>query len=98
MSSNIAILDNTKIKHESPSREAMRRLFHHRSAIVGMSILGFLLILAIFAKQIAPYDPTQILRDVDRRAPPCIHLLGCPEDQPQHWFGTMATAAIFCRG
>src|SRR5574340_7931 len=87
MSSNIAILDSSKIKHESPGREAMRRLFHHRSAIVGMSILGFLLVLAIFAEQIAPYDPTQILRDVDRRAPPCIHLLGCPEDQPQHWFG-----------
>jgi ABC-type dipeptide/oligopeptide/nickel transport system permease subunit len=27
------------------------------------------------------------LRDVKRRSPPCIHILGCPEDQPQHIFG-----------
>jgi len=87
MSSNVAILDVTKVKHLSPGQEALRRLFHHRSAILGMIILGFLLILAIFAKQIAPYDPTQLLRDVNRREPPCIHLLGCPADQPQHLFG-----------
>lgn len=87
MSSNVAILDFDKIEHSSPGRESLRRLLHHRSAIIGMSILGFMLILAIFAEQIAPYNPTQILRDVNRRDPPCIHLLGCPEDQPQHLFG-----------
>ena len=27
-------------------------------------------------------------RAVKQRAPPCIHLLGCPADQPQHLFGT----------
>ncbi|MHB8856054.1 MAG: ABC transporter permease [Bellilinea sp.] len=87
MTSNVAILDASNIKYTSPGREAVRRLFHHRSAILGMIILGFLLILAIFAKQIAPYDPIQLLRDVDRREPPCIHLLGCAADQPQHLFG-----------
>jgi len=87
MTSNVAILDIENIKHTSPGREALRRLVHHRSAIIGMAILGFLVILALFAEQIAPYEPTQILRDVDRRDPPCIHLLGCPEDQPQHLFG-----------
>lgn len=87
MSSNVAILDASKVKHLSPGQEALRRLFHHRSAIVGMVILGFLLILAIFAKQIAPYDPTQLLRDVNRREGPCIHLFGCAPDQPQHLFG-----------
>ena len=87
MTSNVAILDVANIKYTSPGREALRRLFHHRSAILGMIILGFLLILAIFAKQIAPYDPIQLLRDVDRREPPCIHLLGCAADQPQHLFG-----------
>jgi len=87
MTTNVAILDVSNVKYTSPGREALRRLFHHRSAIVGMVILGFLLILAIFAKQIAPYDPVQILRDVDRREGPCIHLLGCPKDRPQHIFG-----------
>lgn len=87
MTSNVAILDVSNIKYTSPGREALRRLFHHRSAILGMIILGFLLILAIFAKQIAPYDPIQLLRDVDRREPPCVHLLGCAADRPQHLFG-----------
>ena len=70
-----------------PALEALYRLVHHRSAQVGMVLLGFLLIIAIFAPSIAPYDPTAILRDVKRREPPCIHLLGCPADQPQHIFG-----------
>lgn len=70
-----------------PVLEALYRLVHHRSAQVGMVLLGFLLIIAIFAPSIAPYDPTAILRDVKRREPPCIHLLGCPADQPQHIFG-----------
>lgn len=87
MTSNVAILDVSNIKYTSPGREALRRLFHHRSAILGMIILGFLLVLAIFAKQIAPYDPTRLLRDVNRREPPCIHLLGCAADRPQHLFG-----------
>jgi len=55
-----------------------------------MAILGFLVLTAIFAPLIAPYDPNQVLigvEDVAARQPPCIHLLGCPADQPQHWMG-----------
>lgn len=69
---------------------AVRRLFRQRSGILGMCILGFLVSLAIFAPVIAPYDPVQVLigvEDVKKRADPCIHLLGCPEDQPQHIMG-----------
>ncbi|MFQ5922781.1 MAG: ABC transporter permease [Anaerolineales bacterium] len=68
-----------------------RRLFKRRSALAGMAILGTLVIVAIFAPVIAPYDPTQVLIGVEegvkRRSPPCIHLLGCPDDQPQHIMG-----------
>lgn len=81
------ITQELTVRHESPTREALRRLIRHRSAQVGMLILGILVLCAIFAKQIAPYDPTQLLRDVQRREPPCIHLLGCPEDRPEHIFG-----------
>jgi len=45
---------------------------------------------AIFAPVLAPYDPEEVLigkEDVKKRADPCIHLLGCPEDQPQHILG-----------
>lgn len=87
MSANTAILSTENVKLTSPGRDALRRLIRHRSAQIGMVILGFMIILAIFAPVIAPYNPTQILTDVKRREPPCIHALGCPADQPQHIFG-----------
>jgi peptide/nickel transport system permease protein len=71
-------------------RTTARRLLQRKSAIVGMVILGLLILTAIFAPFIAPYDPEEVLigvEDVERRAPPCIHLLGCPADQPQHLMG-----------
>jgi len=72
-------------------RTAWRRLFQRRSAMVGLAVLGGLVLCAIFAPLIAPYDPNQVLigiEDVGAREPPCIHLLGCPADQPQHLMGT----------
>jgi len=52
-----------------------------------MVILGILIIFAVFAPWIAPFDPLLPLKGVVRRSPPCIHLLGCPADQPQHLLG-----------
>jgi peptide/nickel transport system permease protein len=82
-------------KGSSLWHDAMRYLFRQRSAILGMIILGMMLILAIFAPLIATHDPTLSMLDVPeeaalgikRRTPPCIHLLGCPKDQPQHLMG-----------
>jgi len=71
-------------------RLTLRRILKQRSAIVGLSILGFLVLVAIFAPVIAPYDPVEVLigkEDVKKRESPCIHLLGCPKDQPQHILG-----------
>jgi peptide/nickel transport system permease protein len=71
-------------------RTAWRRVFQRRSAVVGMGMLGVLVLTAIFAPWIAPYEPDQVLigiEDVEIRQPPCIHLLGCPADQPQHLMG-----------
>ena len=70
---------------------ALRRLFHRRSAILGMVLLGALILLAVFAPVLATHDPVQSLigiEDVQKRTGPCIHLLGCAADQPQHFFGT----------
>ena len=55
-----------------------------------MVILGFLLLVVIFADVIAPYSPYQVLigvENVEKRSKPCIHLFGCPNDQPQHIMG-----------
>jgi ABC-type dipeptide/oligopeptide/nickel transport system permease subunit len=71
-------------------RLTFRRLFRQRSAILGLVLLGLLVFSAIFAPLIAPYDPEQVLigkENVRKRDGPCIHLLGCPEDQPQHILG-----------
>jgi len=74
-------------KHRTPTQDALRRLLHHRSAQAGMVILGILLLVAIFADVIAPYDPTAILKDEIRRDVPCIHLLGCDPAKNQHILG-----------
>lgn len=71
-------------------RLTSRRLFRQRSAQIGLAILAFLVLTAIFAPVIAPYDPTKVLigvEDVRKREGPCIHILGCPAEKPQHIFG-----------
>ena len=64
-------------------RETLERLLRKPSAIVGLSILGFLVVVAIFAPVIATHNPLAVLLDtpeegVVKRMAPCIHLLGCP--------------------
>lgn len=71
----------------TPLQDFWRRVVRHRSAQVGSLILAFLILIAIFAPFIAPFDPTKVLRDAKRRAAPCIHLAGCPADQTEHFFG-----------
>lgn len=71
-------------------RLTLRRLFRQKSAVVGMILLLLLIFSAIFAPVIAPYDPEKVLIGVEqvrKRDTPCIHLLGCPRDQPQHLLG-----------
>lgn len=82
----------TRLDYRSNSlwRLTLRRLFRQRSAIVGMTILIFLVLIAIFAPIIAPYNPKDVLLGVEpvkRREAPCIHLLGCPTDRSQHIMG-----------
>ncbi len=68
-------------------RDALRHLLEKRSAVVGLIMLSTLVVIAILAPVIATHNPIQILPDAKRNTPPCIHLLGCPADQPQHFFG-----------
>ncbi len=83
----VSVTSEKSYERMSPGREALRRLFKHRSAQVGMIILGFMVLIAIFAPLIAPYDPSAIQYNVKRREPPCIHMFGCPAAQSEHIFG-----------
>lgn len=68
----------------------LRTLTRNRSAMIGLVILLLLTFVAIFAPVLATYDPEAPLiglEPVKKREAPCIHLLGCPEDKPQHYFG-----------
>jgi ABC-type dipeptide/oligopeptide/nickel transport system permease subunit len=71
-------------------RLTLRRIFKQRSAVIGLSLLVFLILVAIFAPVIAPYDPEKVLigvEDVKKREAPCVYVLGCPRDRSQHLMG-----------
>ena len=93
---NVVKLDAEALSLKSVSvwRIALRRLFRRRSAVAGLVILGILTLIAITAPLIAPYSPDKSMRDIKPpeigakpRMAPCIHLLGCPADRPQHLMG-----------
>ncbi len=75
--------------------EAVKNLFRNRSAIIGMVIIVALLLIALLAPVIAPYDPIeQLFNDPAHRGlgrlpgkPPCVHILGCDPAQPEHLMG-----------
>jgi peptide/nickel transport system permease protein len=73
-------------------RDTLSSVLRQRSAVVGLLILGFLVAVAVFAPVIATHDPNASLlgieEGVQKRAAPCIHILGCAADKPQHLFGT----------
>jgi peptide/nickel transport system permease protein len=72
-------------------RLTLRRILRQRNAVLGLIILTFLVLMAVFADVIAPYAPEQVLigleEGIKKRQDPCIHLFGCPKDQPQHLMG-----------
>jgi ABC-type dipeptide/oligopeptide/nickel transport system permease subunit len=97
-------------------RDTLANVIRQRSAVVGIVILAFLIVVGIVAGpnvtttsaglvdewpaegdpggiHLAPFDPTLPLlgepgqEGLVRRAPPCIHALGCPAAEPEHIFG-----------
>ena len=73
-------------------RDTLGNIARQRNAIVGLTILAILALTAIFADQLARYDPDRplfgIVEGVKKSSPPCIHVLGCPADRPELIMGT----------
>jgi len=72
-------------------RATLGRVLRQRSAVIGLAILAFLFGVAILAQVLATHDPLTPMLGIEPgarpRTPPCIHLLGCPASQPEHYFG-----------
>jgi peptide/nickel transport system permease protein len=74
-------------------RDTARGILRQRSAQVGLILLTILVGTAVLAPVIAPYDPNvavgieEGLSAAEGEFAPCVHLLGCPEDRPQHILG-----------
>ena len=78
-------------KPASLRRDTLRNVLRQRSAIIGLAFLAFLVGVAILAPFIATHNPDLPMigleESVKVRMAPCIHLLGCPATQPQHFMG-----------
>lgn len=64
---------------ESPSRRAWRRLKQRKSALIALFVIIALILIAIFAPFIAPYDPTKQSWSAVRKAPSLAHWFGTDE-------------------
>lgn len=89
------IAANQQLLTEKPlsqGRLALKRFRGRRSGMIGLTIVSLLVLVAIFAPLIAPFDPDDVLigevENVTRRAEPCVHFLGCDSELPQHILGT----------
>jgi peptide/nickel transport system permease protein len=62
---------------ESPARRALRRLLKRKAAVGGLVVIAALVLLALFAPFVVPYDPIATSWSAVRKAP-----------SAAHWFGT----------
>jgi len=65
-----------KVKVGSLGRDAWKRLCRNRTAIVGMVILAIMIIVAIFADVIAPYEPQEQIYADAYQGPSSKHIFG----------------------
>ena len=71
--------DDTALAEERPAARAWRRLRQRKSAMLGLVVICVLVLLAIFAPLIAPYDPAQQSWTAVRKPPSWAHWFGTDE-------------------
>jgi peptide/nickel transport system permease protein len=80
---SIAEIEARELQLDAPSglwSEAWQRLRRNPGALVGFGLVGFFLVIAIFAPLIAPFDPRA--QDLSLLQGGC-----CPGPSAEHWFG-----------
>lgn len=63
----------------SPWTAARRRFVHSRMGLLGAVVLVIVILAAVFAGQVAPYNPTRQDFRVERQGPSLAHLMGTDE-------------------
>jgi peptide/nickel transport system permease protein len=77
MSAVLAASTAPQSVEQTPARRALRRLLRRRTAVFGLIVVVLMVLLALFAPWIAPYDPLATSFAAVRKAP-----------SAAHWFGT----------
>lgn len=75
----LALDDGEAAVHERPAQRAWRRLKQRKSAMLGLGVIVGLILLAVFAPLIAPYDPAQQSWTAVRKPPSWAHWFGTDE-------------------
>lgn len=72
-------------------RDTLGSILRQRNAVVGLTVLAFFVLVAVFANQIATHPPNEVLLNTEvgakKLAPPCIRAFGCAAELPEHYFG-----------
>jgi peptide/nickel transport system permease protein len=76
---DITLEQGTALAEERPGARAWRRLRQRKSAMLGLIVICALILLAIFAPLIAPYDPAQQSWTAVRKPPSWTHWFGTDE-------------------
>jgi peptide/nickel transport system permease protein len=72
-----ALSSPVMVREATPAQRALRRLWRRRGAMVGLVVVLFFILIAVFAPNIAPQDPIATSWSAIRAAPSL-----------QYWFGT----------
>lgn len=68
--------DKKAVPVSAPAREIWKRFCRHKMGMTGLCIITVLVLIAVFAPLLAPYDPTQVNFEQSLKEPTSDHLLG----------------------
>jgi peptide/nickel transport system permease protein len=73
------LVETADVSIETPARRAWRRLVRRRGAMVGLTVIVLVILVALFAPLIAPYDPAAQSWSAVRKPPSAAYWLGTDE-------------------